>query len=80
VKVTAILLISLVMMLLVWQNTGEIQAHFLWFTAGMPVIVLLFLTTAGGFVVGLLVALLMRSRVKRSSVSKGGTDVRSKTT
>lgn len=49
------------------KHRSPVQAHFLWFTAEVPAIVLLFLTGAGGFVSGLLVALLLRSGAKSKS-------------
>jgi uncharacterized integral membrane protein len=59
VKLAFLLILSLVLVLLVAQNTAPVQARFLWLTSEIPVIVLLFLTSAGGFVAGLLVALLL---------------------
>jgi len=67
VKVVLVLTISIALVLVVVQNTVPVQARFLWFTAEMPVILLLFLTTAGGFALGLIVALLAMSGVKSKS-------------
>ena len=66
VKLAVLLLIGLGVMLVVVQNTAPVQARFLWMTAEIPAIVLLFVTTVGGFVAGLLAALL----VKRGQHSK----------
>lgn len=63
IKQVLVLTISIALVLVVVQNTAPIQARFLWFTTEMPMILLLFLTAAGGFILGLIVALL----------SKGGT-------
>lgn len=60
-KVAFLLTLSLALLLLVAQNTAPVHARFLWLTAEIPAIVLLFLTAAGGFVSGLLVALLIKS-------------------
>jgi uncharacterized integral membrane protein len=60
VKLVAILLISLLLILIVVQNTTPVQARFLWLSAEVPAILLLFLTAAGGFALGLLVALIGR--------------------
>jgi uncharacterized integral membrane protein len=57
-KLVMILLISLLLILVVVQNTTPVQARFLWLSAEVPAILLLFLTAAGGFALGLLVALL----------------------
>jgi uncharacterized integral membrane protein len=60
VKLTVLLLISLGVVLVVIQNTAPVQARFLWMTAEVPAIVLLFVTAVGGFVAGLLAALLVK--------------------
>ncbi|WP_432823761.1 LapA family protein [Trichloromonas sp.] len=71
-KVLFLLTLCLALLLLVAQNTAPIQARFLWFAAEVPAILLLFLTAAGGFAAGLLVALLIRSGAKsRRSGPKG---------
>ena len=60
-KLVLVLTISIALVLIVVQNTASVQARFLWFTVEMSVILLLFLTTAGGFALGLIVALLAMS-------------------
>lgn len=67
VKLTILVAIGLIVMLLVVQNTAPVQARFLWMTAEIPAVVLLFLTAAGGFVAGLLVALLVKRGSKVAS-------------
>jgi uncharacterized integral membrane protein len=57
VKIGAILALSLALILVVVQNTTPVQSRFLWFSAEVPAILLLVLTTAGGFILGLLVVL-----------------------
>ena len=64
IKLVFLLTLSLALALVVVQNTDSVQARFLWFTAEIPAIVLLFLTAAGGFISGLLVALLLKSGAK----------------
>jgi len=64
IKLFLFLLLSIILVLVVVQNTDPIQARFLWLTVEVPAIILLFVTAAGGFVSGLLVALLMKSREK----------------
>ena len=63
-KLVSILVISVILALVVIQNTTPVQGRFLWFTAEVPVIVLLFLTVAGGFVLGVLVAMFVKSGAK----------------
>ncbi|MDX1639977.1 MAG: lipopolysaccharide assembly protein LapA domain-containing protein [Balneolaceae bacterium] len=53
---------SLILVLLVVQNTASVQANILWFSAEMSLVVLLFLTGAIGFVSGLVLGLLLKSR------------------
>jgi uncharacterized integral membrane protein len=62
VKLVAILALSLVLLLIVAQNTAPVQGHFLWFTAEMPAIVLLLLTAAIGFMLGIIVALFAQNK------------------
>lgn len=64
IKLVIILILSFAIVLLVAQNTAPTQAHFLWLTAEVPVILLLFLTAAVGFVLGLLVALFVKGDAK----------------
>lgn len=65
-KVKFVLLLVLVVALavLVIQNTTPIHMRFLWLSAEVSAVVLLFLTTAGGFILGLLVALIVKSSGK----------------
>lgn len=58
VKLGLIIGLSLALILVVVQNTTSVRARFLWFSGDTPVILLLVLTGIGGFVLGLLVALL----------------------
>jgi uncharacterized integral membrane protein len=58
IKLGLIAGLSLVLILVIIQNTAPVLARFLWFSGEVPVIVLLVLTGTGGFVLGLLVALL----------------------
>ena len=60
IKLVFLLILSLALAIVIVQNTAPVQARFLWLAAEVPAIVLLLLTTAGGFVLGLLVALFLR--------------------
>ena len=62
VKLAIVLVLTLVLVLLVAQNTASVQAHFLGFTTEMSLVVLLFLTGAMGFVSGLVLGFLLKSR------------------
>jgi len=69
VRLVIMVIIVLALMVLAVQNTSPVEAHFLWMSAEIPAVVLLFLTAAGGFVVGLLVALLVKRGAKPKSTS-----------
>jgi uncharacterized integral membrane protein len=64
IKLVILLILSLALVLLVVQNTAPTQARFLWLTAEVPVILLLFLAAVGGFVSGLLVAVFIKKGAK----------------
>jgi len=64
-KIIAIVVLILLVMLLIVQNTAPVSARFLWITAEMPVIILLLLSTAGGFALGLLAALWTKDRTPK---------------
>jgi uncharacterized integral membrane protein len=66
-KLVLVLILSLFLVLIVAQNTATVQGHFLWLTAEMPVIVLLLLTAAIGFMLGLIVALFAGNTTKSGS-------------
>jgi uncharacterized integral membrane protein len=63
-KIILIITFSIVIALIILQNTARVQAHFLWFTAEVPIIVLLFFTAFGGFILGLVVAFLKKDNAK----------------
>jgi len=55
-KLMAILVIVCALVVVIIQNRAPVQAHFLFVAVEMPVILLLVLTAALGFVLGLLAA------------------------
>jgi len=63
-KLMLVLVLVVALSALVLQNRAAVQVHFLWLTGEMPVVLLLFLTAAGGFVLGVLTSLLLKSRTK----------------
>ncbi len=60
IKLTLLLVLAIILAALVFQNQETWQVHFLWLTGEIPGIVLLFLTTAAGFIMGITAALLMK--------------------
>lgn len=71
IKWAFVWILSLVLVLLVVQNTASVEAHFLGFTTEMSLVVLLFLTGSLGFVSGLVLGFLLKSRNKPSSGEQG---------
>jgi uncharacterized integral membrane protein len=61
-KLATVLVLSLILVLLVVQNTASVQAHFLGFTAEMSLVILLFLVGALGFVSGLVLGFMLKGR------------------
>lgn len=61
-KLAIFVVLSLILVLLVVQNTASVQAYFLGFTVEMSLVVLLFLTGAIGFLSGLVLGLLLKNR------------------
>jgi uncharacterized integral membrane protein len=64
VKAIAILILVCALAVVIFQNRGLVQAHFLLITVEMPVILLLLLTASLGFALGLLAALFHNSEGK----------------
>ncbi len=65
-KVVTLWIVSLLLLVFIVQNTSSVRARFFWFTADVPVIVLLVFAAAGGFISGILVALVIESRANKS--------------
>lgn len=66
IKISLLLVLAVALAVVVLQNTAPLQVRFFWLTGELPAVLLLFLTAAGGFILGLLVGLL----VKRGSKSQ----------
>jgi len=60
-KLWSLVVLAGALLLVALQNTAPMHMRFLWLTGEAPAVLLLALTAAGGFTVGLLVGLL-RSR------------------
>lgn len=70
-KLGIVVVLSLILILIVVQNTASVQAHFLGFTTEMSLVVLLFLTGAMGFVAGLMLGFYLKGRDKKSIKEQG---------
>ncbi len=60
-KLVTLLILLTVLIVVVAQNTAPVQARFFWLTAEIPAVVLLFLTAVGGFILGLIAALFIKT-------------------
>ncbi|MFP4417508.1 MAG: lipopolysaccharide assembly protein LapA domain-containing protein [Chitinispirillaceae bacterium] len=65
-KLVTLWVIALLLLVFIVQNTATVRARFFWFTADVPAIILLVFAAAGGFVSGILVALLIESRARKN--------------
>ena len=65
VKLVAILLLTMMIAIIVIQNRAPVEAHLLFATVQMPLVMLLLLTVTAGFALGLLVALVGRRRARK---------------
>lgn len=57
-KITIIFIVSILLLFLIVQNTTKVQTNFLWFKGEISLILLLLITSIGGFIVGLLTSIL----------------------
>lgn len=64
-KLILILVLVAVLVVAVLQNTAKVQTRFLWLQGEAPVILLLVVSSAVGFCLGLLVALFQGRHSKR---------------
>lgn len=60
VKSVLLIVLALCLIILIIQNTAPVNARFLWIRAEMPVFMLLFFTTAIGYLLGMITILLVR--------------------
>jgi uncharacterized integral membrane protein len=67
-KLVLLLVMTAVMIIVIFQNTSDVQIRFLWMAGQISTVLLLFLMAAGGFFLGLIVALLMKSRRKEKDI------------
>ncbi len=61
-KLVVMLLFACVLVIVMAQNTHPAPLRFLWFAGETPVVLLISLTALGGFILGILTTLLLRSR------------------
>lgn len=66
--------LSLVLVLIVAQNTAPILARFLWFSGQVSAVILLILSATVGFILGLLVAVFTQREERRRPLSEQASD------
>jgi len=59
-KMVVLIITGVALVVLVLQNNAPVPARFLWLSAELPVVVLLFLSALGGFVSGMIATLLLQ--------------------
>lgn len=59
-KITAVVILAIVTIIIVVQNTASVETRLLFFTISMPRALLLLLTLGVGFLIGLLTALMLK--------------------
>ncbi len=64
-KIAVIITLSLALITIIIQNTEPVLTRFLWFSANIPAVVLLLLTAASSFVLGLVVAFFVKRDEKK---------------
>lgn len=70
-KLVLLLGVAVVLSIIVLQNQALVKVRLLWWTGEATAIALLLLTIAGGFILGLLTALLVQRSSKSGSQPKG---------
>jgi len=68
VKQVALVVLGIFLAVVILQNTAPVRVQFLWMSGQMATILLLFLTAAGGFAMGVIVTLLLKGRGKDTAI------------
>jgi uncharacterized integral membrane protein len=76
VKIGIILGLSVILVLIIAQNTAPVPGRFLWFSGEVSAVVLLILSATVGFILGLLVALFTRREQQRKPSAESADDTR----
>ncbi|MDZ7816079.1 MAG: LapA family protein [Planctomycetota bacterium] len=70
-KLVLMLVVAVTLAAVVLQNRALVEVQFLWWTGTISMIVLLLLTVVGGFILGLVTALLVKNGSKSDPLKKG---------
>jgi len=63
-KLVSLLVLAMALVAVIFQNTSPVQIRFLWLSGEVPIVLLLLMTAVGGFVMGLIVAMLIKGGAK----------------
>ncbi len=66
-KLISIIILVIILVIVIIQNRAPVQAHILFISIQMPLILLLIITTAIGFVIGVLVSMINKSKSKETN-------------
>ncbi|WP_300464548.1 LapA family protein [Desulfobacula sp.] len=64
IKLVLLLVLVVSLAAVVFQNQAPLQVHFLWLTGEVPGIILMLLTAAAGFIMGITATLLVKHGAK----------------
>lgn len=70
-RLILILMVAVALAVVVFQNRALVEVRLLWWAGTISAIVLLLLTVAGGFILGLLTALLIKNGEQSNPEQKG---------
>lgn len=65
VKQVLLVVVGMFLAIVILQNTAPVRVQFLWMSGQMATVLLLFLTAAAGFTMGVIVTLLLKGKTHR---------------
>jgi len=63
-KLVSLLVLAMALVAVIFQNTSPVRIRFLWLSGEVSIVLLLLMTAVGGFVMGLIVAMLPKGGAK----------------
>lgn len=67
-KQVILVVLGVLLAVVILQNTAPVRIQFLWMSGQMATFLLLFLTAVGGFIMGVIVALLMKGSSRNREI------------
>jgi len=62
VKQVSLVVLGILLAVIILQNTAPVRVQFLWMSGQMATVLLLFLTTVGGFAMGVIATMLLKGK------------------